>query len=447
MSDINQNWSPWKAAQDSQEIERQLMGILHAASAAKLTNDKKFMKLIIPAMINHDPDLVAALKQHVDQKIFMKQLDNVPFEQPSDNASMIRSKETPIIIGMIRSDEARPFIYGIDNFNQHVLVLGGSGVGKTVLLSSLSLQIMRFTPVIYFDHQKQDYRHMKRFKCARDLLVVKPQNLPVNFLQPPKGVNIQNWIVTFVTTFCKYNDLLSGSEGFLIKTMCSLYEDFGIFNGKDTYPTLSDLFRKIDHSNVKGNSRTSRFKESILNRLEAYLALTGDASEFSKGVPTEWIAKKNIVFELAGLTEHTSRFYAAMILQGLFNSRIASGTRGNIIRNFVVADECKYLTPPGYNPNLSFSPLTTLLSQARESGIGMVLADQTAQLEPSVFVNTKCKICFRLGDGADIGKAARSLSLSEEQKDYIPKLDTGECIVRIPGEDPFLIETLPINIE
>lgn len=431
-----------------QSPDNLLMGILRNADAAKLTRDQTFLRLLMPAMIDQDSGLTGALRTYVNEHLIREMIDGFPFYQPSENVSLVQHGSRLLIMGRIIRNENRPYLYNIDSANQHILIIGGTGTGKTNLIYSIALQSMLHQiPVMIFDREKQDFRHLRRFKSAKDTIVAKAKDLPINFLQPPTGVVPQHWLVDFVTIFTKYNELLSGSESFLLAQTRHLYHDYGIFDGKTTYPTIHDLYQKIQSVPVKGNTRTSRFKETILNRLESYLALNGPASEFSKGVPAEWIAGKNIVIELSGLTERMSRFYVAMILQSLFKYRLASGMRGNTLRNLVIADECKYLTPPGYNPHLSFSPLTTLLSQAREAGIGMVLADQSAQLEPSVFVNTRCKICFRLGDGSDIRKIAQSMSLSRGQEQYITRLDTGECIVRIPNEDPFVMKTLPVNIE
>lgn len=435
--------------QDSNpKAENHLMAILKNAAELKLTRNKNFMRLLYPASINYDPSLLEALNQQVKEELLNRMFDSFPFEQPTESVSTPRPGSRPLLIGRIRRHEQRPFMYDSDLLNQHMLILGSTGSGKTSLIYLIILQAMRYgIPALIFDSDKNDFRHLLRFQCAKDLVVVRAKDFPINFLQPPKDVDRQDWIVVLSMCFCKYNALLEGSEGFFIREMTSLYHDYGVFEGKDTYPTLYDLHEKILHVKVKGNSRSSQFKDSILNRLDSYLALNQKASAYSKAVPIDWIASRKIVIEMSGLTERMSRFYSAVLLQALFRYRIASGMRGNFLRNIVVMDECKTMTPPGYNPNLSFSPLSMLMSQAREAGIGLVLADQSAQLESSVFVNSRCKVCFRLGDGADIRKVAQSFSLSKEQEGYIPKLDIGECIVRIPGEDPFVIETLPVNIE
>lgn len=90
--------------------------------------------------------------------------------------------------------------------------------------------------------------------------------------------------------------------------------------------------------------------------------------------------------------------------------------------------------------------MATVLSQARTTGLSLLSADQGAQLERALFVNSTTKLCFRLGDGHDIETMRKAMALTREQADYIPKLDTGEAIVRIPKEDPFVIKTPKVKL-
>ena len=66
-------------------------------------------------------------------------------------------------------------------------------------------------------------------------------------------------------------------------------------------------------------------------------------------MPIEELAKKSLVIEVKGLSEKIARFTINIIFYALFLYRIASGQRGNTLRNLVVVDEGKWLAPPGFN--------------------------------------------------------------------------------------------------
>ncbi len=420
--------------------------LLKQAKSVYLSNDDRFQKLLQAATINQDTEFLAMAQEYLNEKIMQSLTDPHPFESPSAQVSSMPMPDHPILMGKIKREEHRPFLYKKDALNQHILITGGAGTGKTNLLYSLVLQVIFYgLYVLIFDRDKKDFRHLKNFKLGKDIIVLRVKDFFFNFLQVPSNVTPQEWIISFCFIFTHYFDLLAGSEGFLIPIITSLYRDYGIFDGKTTYPSLNDLYDRVKALPVKGYSM--RFKDTILNRLESFLALYGPACEVSQGIPIEYIASNNIVFEISELTERASRFFVGVILMALFKHRIASGMIGNIVRNIAVIDECRYLVPPGYNQNLNFSPLTSLLSQSRDAGIGIILSDQSAQLEPAVFVNTRCKLTFRLGNGFDIKKIAQSMSLTREQEAYITSMGVGEAIAKIPQDDPFVIQTLPVNIE
>lgn len=417
------------------------------AEIAKLDKDKNIQKFLMAIGVSNDSRMANDFIKIIHPKAVYESLQKYPFSQPSNDilqADLLNNKF--LLIGKIKRT-TKPFLYTTDLFNQHGLILGGTGTGKTNLIYGLSLQCMRQgVAVWHLDKDKQDYRHLRRFNP--DLLVFDAQeNLAINPLQPPKNVKPKHWIPTFVTIFAKSNSLLDGSESLLIKAIYELYEKYGVFNGKDTYPTIIDLFERIVSYNFRGNSRAVAYQDSIVNRLQAYIATNRKVYEYSKGLPIEEFAKKSLVIEVKGLSEKIARFTINIIFYALFLYRIASGQRGNSLRNLVVVDEGKWLAPPGFNENLSFSPLTYVLAQARETGIGLLMADQSAQLEDSIFVNSRIKLCFRLGSGNDIEKAKQTMALTREQADYITKLDTGECIVRIPKEDPFVLQIPKVKLQ
>ena len=78
MNDIfNRSWSPYRKAphEGGPDFKQQLMGILRNVDAAKLTKDKDFMRLLVPAMMSNDPEMIDALKQHIDQKVLCEMFE------------------------------------------------------------------------------------------------------------------------------------------------------------------------------------------------------------------------------------------------------------------------------------------------------------------------------------------------------------------------------------
>ena len=423
--------------------------LIRTAELAKVDDNPAVQKAVMAVLASGDRGLAENLEWGLSLKAVHERMVGIPFKPPArPRLSNEHLKGRHLWLGKVKG-ENYPYIQPMDDLTKHMAVFGASGCGKTNLLYGTGLQCMKKgIPVWFFDKDKQDYRHLKRFEP--DLLILDAvENLPQNFLMPPTGVSPKHWLAAFVQTFCKVNSLLDGSESLLLKVLKELYQEHGVFSGKAaSYPTILDLYYKVRGLRFKRTEyRFASFQSSIMNRLEALIALHGEMFQYSRGLPVEELARRSVVFEVKGLTERMGRFVLNMILQSLFLHKIAVGERSNTIQLLVIIDEAKWLAPPVYNDLTSFSPLSYVLAQVREVGLGLILADQSAELDKAVFVNTLAKICFRLGSGEDMEKIRKNFSLTNEQADFINKLKTGECIVRVPSEEPFLIKTLRVNFE
>lgn len=419
--------------------------LIRTAEEAKLLRTPLIQNSIKAVLASDDNKLAEHIQRFLQFRAGNERLLQYPFEQYLEKpVSPNLSGQRKIIVGIIQRIN-QPLIYLLDLLVMHCLVLGASGTGKTNLFYGLIAQCIKHgVNVLIFDKDKQDYRHLLRlfnelpvFDAAKDFIF--------NPWQVPSSVSPDHWLAASVQIFCKCNSLLDGSESLLLKAMVFLYEKFGVFQNSGKFPTMIDLYEKIKNYNFKG-FRSKGYQESIINRLEAYISLHRNIYEYEQGIPIDWIAQNSMVLEVKGLTDRVARFNATLLLYALFMHRLAKNERGNILRNLAVIDEAKWLAPPGYNEASGFSVLTNIMAMAREVGLGLMLGDQSAQLEDSVFVNSRIKCCFRLGDGQDIEKVKHAMSLTEEQARYITRLGTGECIIRIPGEEPFVINTLKVNL-
>lgn len=421
--------------------------LIRTVEAAKLDKDPVMRNLIFACAADNDFSLVEDIMPIMNLKAVYERLNGIPFTSPSQEISSHDVfNDRAIIIGRVKGEE-RLFTYPIDWLNQHSVITGGSGTGKTNLLYGIVLQCMqKGIPVIIFDKDKTDYRHLRRINP--NLLVFNANKVPVfNPLAPPPGVDSIHWLNAFIQIFAKSHDLLGASEAVLIKACVNLYKKFGVLEGNDEYPTLIDLYEKIDSYSLGGNKNSGGYQEPAKNRLEAYVKLNPELYEYSKCIPLDYLLQHSFVYEVKGFTDRMARFMMTILLYAIFLYRIANCERNNALKTLILADECSWLAPYGFNKKIGQTPLASILSMGREAGLGLVLASQTAKLEDSVYVNSMLRICLRLQNGEDIEKTGKTLALTEEQTDYIAKLDRGEAIVRIPREDPFLMETLKVNIE
>lgn len=419
---------------------------IEAAEKANLAKVPKIQKWIRAVAASNSKSLAEPLAKYLHLKMAHAQLEKYPYAIPQESElEGWHGHGIPLPFGIVHKTEM-PFIYTLNWLMQHMFVGGASGVGKTNFLSMVALEAMRFVSVILVDREKTDYRSLVRLEPSLKVFDVQ-RDFIWNPLQIPPYVKPQHHLTSFATNFCKSQSLLDGSENLATKALYSIYEERGIFLGQDSYPTLYDLRDKIRSYNLKGNYRALGYQDSLLNRLDAFLIACPETYAYSRGYPIEELAKMSFVLEVKGLGERHGRFFVNSLALALFHYRIAKGERAATPRNLIVLDEAKWMVPPGFNESIGFSPFASLLAQCREVGIGFVLADQTLNLEPSIFVQSRAKFCFRLGSGEDVERARKTFALSKEQADYIHKLDTGQCIVRIPKVDPFVIDVPKIRLE
>jgi len=423
------------------ETLRNLAPLLRLMVESRAGNEPWAARQALAAAQTGDPELAEDLARKLSLKAVVDAVDPFPFSRPAD--SEVEKPGDPgqqLLLGRIKHTVSL-FTIAIIDLLSHFLLLGRTGSGKTGLIYWIVMQcIAKGVKVLVFDSVKTDFRHLVQFR--HDILVIRlGKTFKINFLAVPIGVEPKQWLHTLTEIICRTLSLLDGSMSLLIVLLDGLYRDYGVYDGSKNYPSLHDLFERCLALKVPRYSREAAFRDSILNRLKALLALHGEMFDCAIGFPLEQLAERNVVFEPAGLPEKQFQLLTNVILHWLMLYRVASQQRGMGIRNLVVIDECKWLFSPFVNENIGWAPITYMLAQLREFGIGILAADQTADLNEALFVNSYTKIAMAMGSGQDLLKLKRALSLDEEQVAYMHRLQVGEAVVRHPNfANPFVIE-------
>ena len=343
-----------------------------------------------------------------------------------------------ILLGKVKVSNA-PVWYPAAELPKHLLLLGRTGSGKTNFFYWVLSQLITKIPVWIFD-RKEDYRHLHRVFPGRLLVIDLVRDFKCNPLAVPPYVQPKRWLDQFCELFCRINSLLDGSSGLLRTTLDRLYMDYGVYDGSGKCPSFFELLESLKRIRVPAYGRQSGFRDSLVNRVQAYLN-HGELYDCSVGFDIERLMSKSVVFEITGMLEVQANFWLNFLLLYMFSDRIARKERGNQLRNVVCFDEAKSVFPPFVNANIGFKPITYMVSQLREFGVSIIAADQSADLDNSIFANSQFKMVMQLGSGDDIDKAAKALGLDRDQKDYIYSLDVGEAIVRHPKiNQPFVME-------
>jgi hypothetical protein len=334
----------------------------------------------------------------------------------------------------------RPFLLSEGNLTQHLLAVGQSGSGKTTLFYNLYESVG--VPVWFFD-LKQDYRHLD---SRDDLLVLPWTELKFNPLRPPNGVGPRRWAQVFSEMFGHSTALLSGSKNYLLKSVIKLYQAYNLFEEvSEPFPSLFELQALIEADSMSYMRKSSNYRDTVLNRLEAMNLTAGTVFDCSRGYDLEELLKQDVVFEFDGLSRDVQNFLMEILFAYVFEFRLAQNQRDSGLRHLFFLDEGKRVfSVYKERQNASGLPeIDELTAKMREFGEGLVVGDQEpGKLTDSIKANTYTKVLLPLGDRKQFDEVADSLNLSERQREFAHGLGTGEAVVQVGNGSP-----VPVSLD
>lgn len=196
-----------------------------------------------------------------------------------------------------------------EEFNEHLLLVGRTGAGKTTFFYNLmDLCVGEQVPYMVFDF-KSDYRHLARH---RDLLVVNWRDLKINPLQPPPGVQVGKWAEVLADTISHSLGFLQGSESYLLNKLNSLYSMYDTDRGE--YPSLFELRELVKADPVPMASPRFNYKERMVNRLTMATGFSGRVFDCSTGQPIEDLLDWNVVFELKEPNQYVTNLVTELLV-------------------------------------------------------------------------------------------------------------------------------------
>lgn len=332
-------------------------------------------------------------------------------------------------IDLGKTFQGQTFYLSQEDLSKHLLAVGQSGSGKTTLFYSLMEEVER--PVWFFD-LKQDYRHLA---AERDLLVLPWQELKLNLLRPPRSVSPLRWAQVFAEMFCHATSLLSGSKNYLLKQIIKLYKLYGLFDEvSGPYPSLHELQVLIEADSMNYLRKSSDYRETVLNRLEAMNLTAGTVFDCSQGHSVEELLKKDLVFEFDGLSRDVQNFLMEALFAYVYEYRLAQNHRDSGLNHLFFLDEAKrvFSVYKERQDAAGIPEVDELTAKMREFGEGLVVGDQEAsKLTDSIKANTYTKVLLPTGDWKQFEAVTGSMNLSERQMEFASELDVGEAVIQV----------------
>lgn len=366
-----------------------------------------------------------------------------------------------------------------DDFTRHTLIIGITGGGKTntskSILNTLWNAEVRSEkiPFMVIESAKREYWELRNLKGFEDLLVftlgaeaaLTSVRYRINPFETNPGISLQTHIDYLLSTFKAAFDLYPPMPYILEKAVYEIYSDRGwdiVENrncfGLTEYPTLSDLYNKIDvivdnmgyHQEVQSN-----VKAALQARVYS-LMIGGKGAMLNtpKSVPIEELLSRPVVMELEDLgDDETKSFVIGILLVQLYEYRKAQMTKGSKhLSHILMVEEAhrllKNVSESGEGGNTrtkSVEFFCNLLAEIRTFGQGILIADQIpTKLAPDTLKNTNLKIVHRTVALEDRETIGRAMNMSPEQIEYLSSLRRGYAAVYAEGDNRPKCVKLPL---
>lgn len=200
------------------------------------------------------------------------------------------------------------------------------------------------------------------------------------------------------------------------------------------------MIRELDHV-IKAQKMGKEFEEKYRGPLVSRLTdLTrgplGAILDVRQSIDWDALLDQRAVLELEEVKSPQAKaLLMALTLGALAEAVKARHARDRRFQHLTLVEEAHRLLAqpaPGTDDSraLAVSAFADLLAEVRKYGEGLIVVDQIpAKLIPDVLKNTHTKIVHRLFAADDRRAMGDAMMMNEEQRDFLPKLKTGEAVV------------------
>jgi hypothetical protein len=353
----------------------------------------------------------------------------------SDSDDTLDSHSSPIriVLGNENGDERLPPVTWEPEdtdtrMNPHMVILGGSGSGKTQTLKSLIYGLYKQNvPVLTLDF-KDDYCDNKFPAQVGAELVEADLGLPINPLVPEpdsfgKKIRLKNQKLRVSSALQKIYGLGAIQKSHLEQAIEASYVEAGLsmephpIDRTATYPDFNRILHHLENSGDRDPNL------NLIARLDPLF----DLGLFSDdGTALNAFFEKSTIVRLSQLpTEEVKKAAAEFLLMGVYQFLMSRGQTEKI-RLVIVIDEAHRIA------NLDATEL--LLREARAFGCAIFLSSQNpVDFSDNVYNQTATSICLKLNDEKSAKAAATHVCESKERGKQIAadlrSLDTFDGIL------------------
>ena len=350
----------------------------------------------------------------------------------------------------------KPLALDKKELNKHIFITGVTGAGKTTTCMKLLLESE--LPFLVIEPAKTEYRELYLKNPDVEYLCLGREDLTPFRLNPfelvsaaehlPGHIDILKNALTAVFPMEAAMPMIVAEaiilayekKGWDICNSRNLLTDDPFAVNSGVWPNFSDMIAELDtviESKGMGREFEEKYRGSLVARLTDLTKGTKSRMlNVRHSLDFDALLDKKVVIELDELKDESDK----SLLMALIVTRFAENIKQRYLRDpgyrhLTLIEEAHRLLSkpePGEmgSKRLGVAMFSNLLAEVRKYGEGLIIADQIPnKLVTDVIKNTNTKIIHRLFSADDREVIGDTITLSDEQKDFLPSLQTGQAIV------------------
>lgn len=387
----------------------------------------------------------------------MRLRDNVDF------AVNVTSPANGVTLGYIvqHGRELTKNVVRLDNdlLNKHIFITGVTGAGKTTTCQQILLG--SGLPFLVIEPAKTEYRTLMTKADDIQFYTLGVESIsPFRFnpFELLRGERLSGHIDMLKATLAGVFPMEAAMPYLIEEAIVRSYQNKGwdIHNDSnevyadpwdsngDCWPILSEMLvtlKEVVASKNFGLDLQQKYEGSLIARLDNLtVGAKGRMLNTRNSLDVDVLLNQKVVIELEELRDESDK----ALMMGLLIGRVAEAMKQRHklqpdFRHLTLVEEAhRLLGKPdpseGGAKRLGINLFANLLAEVRKYGEGLIIADQIPnKLTPEVMKNTNTKIVHRLFAADDRHAIGDTISLDDEQKDFLSMLNTGEAIIYSAG--------------
>jgi hypothetical protein len=358
------------------------------------------------------------------------------------------------IYHMGKTEKENPVYLDMQSLASHTFIAGTNGSGKTNTVYKLLEEINRNNvKFLVIEPAKGEYKNAFGHYPDVEVYGTNPRKTPLLKLNPFKfnqEIHVLEHIDKLIEVFNACWPMYAAMPAVLKAAVENAYISCGwdikeseCRGGIRIFPTIKDVLRELsielDSSAFSGEVR-GNYVGALTTRLESLCKGLFGQIFSGEDLGDELLFESNVIIDLSrAFSTETKAMLMGILVLRLQEHRMSGGGMNLPLRHVTILEEAHHLlrrtsseqSQEGSNLlGKSVEMIANSIAEMRTYGEGFIIVDQSpGLLDMSVIRNTNTKILLRLPELSDRELTGRSMGLTPQQIDEIPRLKKGVCVI------------------